>query len=102
MIEPLKRKKYLPMYLERNFPEIHFSEKKREKTNEHNSVYGMYHFCIKVKCYMCIYIEYLWRETQETNDCRLPVGMRTREPYCSGVKTYFFLDLLFNAYPYSF
>ena len=31
MIEPLKRKKYLPVYLERNFPEIHFSEKKKEK-----------------------------------------------------------------------
>ena len=51
---------------------------------------------------MCIYIEYLWRETQETNDCRLPIGTRTWEPDCSGVKTYFFLDLLFNAYPYSF
>ena len=87
MIEPLKRKKYLPMYLQRNFPEINFSEKKERKDNEHNSVYCKYHLCIKVKCYMCIYIEYLWRETQETNDCRLPVGMRNWETDHSGVKT---------------
>ena len=31
----LKRKKYLPMYLQRNFPEINFSEKKERKDNEH-------------------------------------------------------------------
>ena len=46
---------------------------------------------------MCIYIEYLWRETQETNDCRLPVGMRIWETDCSGVKTYFFVRLTFEC-----
>lgn len=41
MIEPLKRKKYLPMYLERNFPEINFSEKKKERKKTMSTIVCM-------------------------------------------------------------
>ena len=50
----------------------------------------MFHLCIKVKCNMYIYIEYLQRETQETYDCGLPLGKETQELECSGIKTNFF------------
>lgn len=50
----------------------------------------LYHLCIKVECCMCIYIGYLWRETQEMNDCGLPVGNGTQELDCGGVKSYLF------------
>lgn len=48
---------------------------------------------------MCIYIEYLWRETQETNDCKLPVGMRSGNWLQWGedlrfFKTYFLMHIL--------
>ena len=83
------------MHVEGNFSEIDFSEKKKEKRKKEKAMSTtvcmvLYHLCITVECYMCIYVEYLWRETQEMDDCGLPVGKGTQELDCGGVKSYLF------------